>query len=365
MSSSIRLKGRQTLKSISSTLDPRKVARKLGKDTSSFNFTKNLARQNTHNSLSTIFNAVLVRDEEDIYLEDKVASDLCIALCDLQLENEGPEDQNGSSFFSPMSLDKLNSFPFDQNYGATEGFLRAYDCQDGSKPSTAGSLLGELTWLVGGGRRIFPEGNRKTYLHRAVNWKNIGLCPEILREDLYDAIDSAGLLRKKGRFGRIFKIANGYCAVPWSVRVNEPHTMVTINHNYTADEKISRAEILTIVAVMMTQLEHEHLEEHCIPPVMVVSFMDSLQGRILQAHVTDSQLVIKKSKLYDFDEQADCKRSMTLFTQHMACDRIGNTRQIVSFDEEETKRKTAKARDMEIREKNIPSDTDPKFEGEE
>jgi len=224
-----------------------------------------------------------------------------------------------------------------------------------------------------------------------VNCVVSGLCPEILREDLYDAIDSAGLLRKKGRFGRIFKIANGYCAVPWSVRVNEPHTMVTINHNYTADEKISRAEILTIVAVMMTQLEHEHLEEHCIPPVsisgtlllktytlkltflfftrslqvMVVSFMDSLQGRILQAHVTDSQLVIKKSKLYDFDEQADCKRSMTLFTQHMACDRIGNTRQIVSFDEEETKRKTAKARDMEIREKNIPSDTDPKFEGEE
>lgn len=65
---------------------------------------------------------------------------------------------------------------------------------------------------------------------------------------------------------------------------------------------------------------------------MLVSFMGSLKGRILQAHVTDSGLVIKKSKLYDFDKQVDFERSITLFTRHMASDRIGDTRQLTMFD---------------------------------
>lgn len=64
---------------------------------------------------------------------------------------------------------------------------------------------------------------------------------------------------------------------------------------------------------------------------MVVSFMDSLQGRILQAHMTNSGLIIKKSKLYDFDRQADFEKSMTLFSRYMACDRIGNTRKFVNL----------------------------------
>ncbi|KAL1845484.1 hypothetical protein Plec18170_009741, partial [Paecilomyces lecythidis] len=179
MSSSIRLKGRQALKNISSTLDLRRVGRKPRKGID-FEYPKGFARQETHGTLSTIFMAVLMRDEEDVYLEDEVTSDLCITLCDLQLEDDGSANQDGSIFFSPMSSDDLKSFPFDESDGATKRFLRAYDCWDESKPTTtgirikrtAGSLIGELTWLVGGCQRTFPEGDKKTYLHRAVNWKN-------------------------------------------------------------------------------------------------------------------------------------------------------------------------------------------------
>lgn len=65
---------------------------------------------------------------------------------------------------------------------------------------------------------------------------------------------------------------------------------------------------------------------------MVVSFMRSLQGRILQAHVTSSGIVIKKSKLYDFEKQTDFEQSITLFTRYVAGDRIGDTRQLTIFD---------------------------------
>ncbi|GAD95905.1 hypothetical protein PMAA_014700 [Paecilomyces variotii No. 5] len=332
-----------------------------------------------HEAYSKVF---FLRDEEDVYLEDELAMTLRIALCDLRLEeNDGPESEDSYFFFNPMSSDDLESFPCDRTHSATDRFLRASESWDGTKPTTtgfwakpdsesiAGELACELEEYAGVGYSAYQE--RQYYL---IFSDNRGFCPEILHEDLFDALSSAGALQKEGRFGSIFEITDGYCAVPWSVRVNEPHVIVMISHRYTADEKISRAEILTIVAAMMTQLQHKHLEEHCIPPtpkltflfmrslqVMVVSFMNSLRGRILQAHVTDNELVINKSKLYDFDKQADFERSITLFTRHMACDRIGDTRQVVSFDA--TKRKTA--RDMESWEQNIHPNTGPDFEGKD
>lgn len=180
MSSSIFQKCRQVLTGISSTLDLGKVDIEIEEVTSGTSVAKASARRRTHESLRNILISALMRDEEDVYLENEAASNLCIALCDLELENNGPASQDGSSFFNPMSSERLESFPFDRTDRATNSFLCASDCWDGSKPTPtgfwvkpdAGCLVGELRWLVGGCQRIFPTGDRRTYLHRAVNWKH-------------------------------------------------------------------------------------------------------------------------------------------------------------------------------------------------
>lgn len=69
---------------------------------------------------------------------------------------------------------------------------------------------------------------------------------------------------------RMFAVYDGYVAVPSSRRINEPHVSIMIEHSYAASDSISRAEVLTILAATMTQLEHKHLEEHYITPVRIV-----------------------------------------------------------------------------------------------
>lgn len=65
---------------------------------------------------------------------------------------------------------------------------------------------------------------------------------------------------------------------------------------------------------------------------MIISFMNSFQGRILQAHVTDSELLIQKTKLHSFRTQSEFEQSMQLFLRYIASDRVGDTRQLVSLD---------------------------------
>lgn len=62
--------------------------------------------------------------------------------------------------------------------------------------------------------------------------------------------------------------------------------------------------------------------------------MGSMQGRILQSHVTNNGLVIRKTKLHSFQTLQDLKQSTDLFSRYMASDRVGDTRQFVSFDVE-------------------------------
>ncbi|KAJ9230638.1 hypothetical protein DTO271D3_6781 [Paecilomyces variotii] len=311
------------------------------------------ARNETCDNLNEILMSVL--DQESLYLGNEAARSFYIILNDLQLEETNDlADPDNFCFFSPMPLARLESFTFDKSDEDTERFLHRFGRWEGlSRPQSgeplmrnARALIGKLRWLVGACKRIFPDEDRKSYLLKAVNWRYIFFCPEILDEDLYDMLDSASRRRAIipdgiGTFVKMFDITDGYIAWPPDIRADQPHVIIMIDHKYPGDDMISRAEILAIIAVIMTQLQHENLAEHCIIPVMVVSFMDSLQGRILQAHMTNSGLIIKKSKLHDFDRQADFEKSMTLFSRYMACDRIGNTRKFVKFD--------MNARDMSIR----------------
>lgn len=60
--------------------------------------------------------------------------------------------------------------------------------------------------------------------------------------------------------------------------------------------------------------------------------MNSFQGRVLQAHVTDNGISIKKSELYNFKTHTELEDSMTLFSRYMAGYRIGDTEKFVMFD---------------------------------
>lgn len=259
--------------------------------------TKAFARRRTRDSLGIILTSLLMKDDEDLYLENDAANALYINLLDLPLEeNDHPANNDSSCFFSPMPSDRLKSFPFDKSDPATERFLDGFDSWDESRETLTGfraqrnpeSLISELNWLFSQCRRISPKGD-KTCLRQEANWKHMwvspallnrrkkgmssnysclrALSPEILHNDLFGMVDRAGQLHRKGKFGRLFDITDGYCAARWDIRISEPHVIVMIEHEYVADEKISRAEVSTILAVMITQLRHGHLEEHCIPPV--------------------------------------------------------------------------------------------------
>lgn len=50
-------------------------------------------------------------------------------------------------------------------------------------------------------------------------------------------------------------------------REDEPHVIIMLEHFYEGNENISRAEVLVALAAMVTQMEHDYLESHCIAPV--------------------------------------------------------------------------------------------------
>lgn len=50
-------------------------------------------------------------------------------------------------------------------------------------------------------------------------------------------------------------------------REDEPHVSIVLSYFYQGKEDISHAEVSTILATMVTQLENDNLESHSITPV--------------------------------------------------------------------------------------------------
>lgn len=66
----------------------------------------------------------------------------------------------------------------------------------------------------------------------------------------------------------MFRVDHRYAALG-SDRERQPHVIVLIQHYFDGNDKISRAEVLTILMTITTQLEHKSLDAHCITPVSV------------------------------------------------------------------------------------------------
>lgn len=58
---------------------------------------------------------------------------------------------------------------------------------------------------------------------------------------------------------------------------------------------------------------------------MALSFMDPTRGRILQAYHDGDELVLQKSKLFDFSSVKTAP--FELFMRHLSCKPVGNTEQ--------------------------------------
>lgn len=151
------------------------------KDMSATTVTKAFARRRTRDSLGIILTSLLIKDDEDLYLDNDAASSLYINLLDLPLEeNDHPANNDSSCFFSPMPSNRLKSFPFDKSDPATERFLDGLDSWDESRETPTGfrakrdpeSLICKLNWLFSQCRRISPKDD-KTCLRQEANWKHM------------------------------------------------------------------------------------------------------------------------------------------------------------------------------------------------
>lgn len=62
--------------------------------------------------------------------------------------------------------------------------------------------------------------------------------------------------------------------------------------------------------------------------IMVFSFMGQQHGRILQAYSEEKELIIRKSRLYDFTTKEKALAHARLFAQYMANEPVGNTKSL-------------------------------------
>jgi hypothetical protein len=59
---------------------------------------------------------------------------------------------------------------------------------------------------------------------------------------------------------------------------------------------------------------------------MVISCFKNHSARILQAHLTDCDLIIGKSALYDFSNPVSREENLPLFLAYVASEPVGTTR---------------------------------------
>jgi hypothetical protein len=97
---------------------------------------------------------------------------------------------------------------------------------------------------------------------------------------------------------------------------DKPHMMASMRHHYAHDDDILFvSEIQVMVALMIVQLANCSFLKHSIVPVMLFSYTGDKCGRILQAHMTATSFVSRRSKFYDFRPGVDAH--LDLFTRYM------------------------------------------------
>lgn len=104
------------------------------------------------------------------------------------------------------------------------------------------------------------------------------------------------------------------------------------------NDDILRSEVFAVVVIMINQLrkfkdctnapvsiallsfEWNLTDDVFSIQVMLFSFMGKLKGRILQAHISEEGIVIRKSELFDFSTWEKAEPNLNIFLQF-----LGNT----------------------------------------
>ncbi|RHZ64518.1 hypothetical protein CDV55_107152 [Aspergillus turcosus] len=122
--------------------------------------------------------------------------------------------------------------------------------------------------------------------------------------------------------GRKFHFTSG-----WKVKRGLlPHVTLNIRHDVDAEEDLLRGEVLALIGAMLTRLDMKEWKQHIVIPVMLFSFMSNIQGRILQGYFDGREVVIRKTKLYDFFPREEMDASTEVFLQWMASTPCGDTK---------------------------------------
>ncbi|KAL2796615.1 hypothetical protein BJX66DRAFT_335859 [Aspergillus keveii] len=105
------------------------------------------------------------------------------------------------------------------------------------------------------------------------------------------------------------------------------HILFTMYHDIVPEEDLlCRRELLAILGFMLTRMKSPYFEDHHVVPVMVISCFKNHSARILQAYLTDCDLIIGQSSLYDFSNPKSRAENLPLFLTYMASEPVGTTR---------------------------------------
>lgn len=112
--------------------------------------------------------------------------------------------------------------------------------------------------------------------------------------------------------------------IVWAAE-NKPHMMVTIANMHEGDgDSLLVNEIRVIISLMTIRLLNNSFRDENMAPVQEFSFTCSRQGRILQAHMNDNSLMIRRSRLFAFSGRRDAPFNLLL--RHVVGSLQGSTR---------------------------------------
>ncbi|RHZ47884.1 uncharacterized protein CDV56_103828 [Aspergillus thermomutatus] len=160
----------------------------------------------------------------------------------------------------------------------------------------------------------FPRevpGDRSLSLRRLSGWLSTDFSPSII-DDYFD--------------GLIFESLKWNPANAFTTRTGcSTHVMFSLILGYEPDERLLRAELISIVAAMVTRLANPEYEDHSVVPVMVISLLGERKVRILQAHNNQGGIVIRKSGFIKFNSPEEATENMDLLMRFMASNVVGDT----------------------------------------
>ncbi|CAG8891437.1 unnamed protein product [Penicillium nalgiovense] len=100
------------------------------------------------------------------------------------------------------------------------------------------------------------------------------------------------------------------------------HTMVMILVEREPSEELSRAEVMTITAAMITRLEGDDCLEYNTIPFMAITIFARMKARIIEAYSSQQRLVMRKTELFDFSTNQVANKNMNILLGFMCADLV-------------------------------------------